>query len=948
MSAASPKWGTSWGRAGEATIALAVLAAAAVALAPISAPAEARPRAQQSDQVTGLAATQQDGFATLTWEPVEGATGYQIERTPVDGDDEPIGPSAITGVWRPNRTVTPESPSFADAGFNPGDRYAWRVRAQFGAGLSNQVVVDEPSSAAGTYDASGATFGPAPDETGIAGDIVLVTSSTGNPTEGCGPLVDFPAGAVALVDRGTCTFVSKAANAQAAGAVAMIVANNVPGPPIPLTGTDPSITIPSVMVSQDDGTTIKAGLPATGQVQAAPQAPFSEPVFGTTRPPFGDPDVTGENLRTQWELTEAAQYTNDANEYAYTAALDTLSDRVRVVEIGRTILNRPINMFIIGYPTPPATPEEISDSSTALINCNVHGNEPSSREACLILGRELAYADDDRTIDILSHTTVLIVPSINGDGRAANTRGNATGQDLNRDYSLIRQPETFRFVEMMRDYTPQTGFDGHEFGNSQAGDLPALPPRHLNVGQTIFDESQNMIVGWLYEQGSADGWWYCPYGCQGGGNVGLSQETILRNTMGLKNTIGSLLEARSSGGPTRPDELNTQHNRRRKSYSALYTYQQFLDYHRANEEAIETAVEEAIEFQMSNTGRIVFRGSRPIPAFPAPHPGESPPPLEEPTPELILEDPPCGYLLTEEQYSTVLVDDPDVPVELRTSPAQRIAAHGWDVDHRTAGHIVPMAQPERGLIPLVLDDQAVEEMLDAQRLNECPHVDVAQETVAAAAVEGSAVIETLTVANLAAEPDEDLAWTITEAAADCAAPSDLPWVSVDPANGETPASSSTDIAVTFDAGGLTAPDVHTGVLCVASNDAGDPLVAVPISLQVQYPFSGFLPPVDNPPAVNEVQARVAVQIRFSLDGDRGLDILPSGSPASQRIDCTTLEPSGPVEPAQSQGNRGLRYLRAIDTYAFGWRTVARWSGTCRQFILTLDDGSAHVAYFQFE
>ena len=41
---------------------------------------------------------------------------------------------------------------------------------------------------------------------------------------------------------------------------------------------------------------------------------------------------------------------------------------------------------------------------------------------------------------------MLIVPSINGDGRAANTRGNSTGQDLNRDYSLIRQPETFAFV----------------------------------------------------------------------------------------------------------------------------------------------------------------------------------------------------------------------------------------------------------------------------------------------------------------------------------------------------------------------------------------------------------------------------------------------------------------------------------------------------------------------
>ena len=63
--------------------------------------------------------------------------------------------------------------------------------------------------------------------------------------------------------------------------------------------------------------------------------------------------------------------------------------------------------------------------------------------------------------------------------------------------------------------------------------------------------------------------------------MGLSEETILRNTLGLKNVANSLLELRSSGGPTRPDEGNTANNRRRKTYSALWTFNQFLDYHRA-------------------------------------------------------------------------------------------------------------------------------------------------------------------------------------------------------------------------------------------------------------------------------------------------------------------------------------------------------------------------------
>jgi Zinc carboxypeptidase len=537
----------------------AVLAAASTVL-PL-------PAAAQAQQVTGLEVRQDDGFATLSWDPVAGATEYDIERTPVGAP----GTGVVVGVWRPNRQINQDSPAFADAGFNPGDSFQWRVRARF--------------------------------------------------------------------------------------------------------GTEPQ--------------------------------PYSAPVSGTTQPEFGDPATPGENLRTGWEEDNAATFTSDVEEYAYTAALDAASERVRVVEIGRTVLGRPINMFIIGYPTPKPTAQAVAGNPAALVNCNVHGNEPSSREACLIMARKLAFADDPRTLDLLSNMTVLIVPAINGDGRAANTRGNSTGQDLNRDHSLIRQPETFALAAMVRDYTPEAAFDGHEFGNSQAGDLPTLMPRHLNVAEPIFLESKDMIENWLYVNGSQDGWWYCPYGCQGGGAVGLSQETILRNTLGLKNMVSLLLEARSAGGQTRPNEAIPANNRGRKTYSALYTYDQFLDYYRQQRPEIALAIEVSRAFQRNNTDRIVFRGSYDVPAFPAPHPGEAPPPQEPP--EGILDPPPCGYLLTDAQYTGPQPDGRPV--------ADRLAAHGIKVQRRGPGRwFVPMRQDLRGLIPLLLDGEAAEEVVAGQRV----------------------------------------------------------------------------------------------------------------------------------------------------------------------------------------------------------------------------------------
>lgn len=109
-----------------------------------------------------------------------------------------------------------------------------------------------------------AAFGPALTEAGVTGDVVLVDDGTGTTTDACEALVNggAVAGNIALIDRGTCTFVSKALAAQAAGAIAVIIANNVAGSTPPgLGGSDPSVVIPVVSVTQSDGAAIKAALP---------------------------------------------------------------------------------------------------------------------------------------------------------------------------------------------------------------------------------------------------------------------------------------------------------------------------------------------------------------------------------------------------------------------------------------------------------------------------------------------------------------------------------------------------------------------------------------------------------------------------------------------------------------------------------------------------------------
>jgi hypothetical protein len=123
--------------------------------------------------------------------------------------------------------------------------------------------VTAPPAVAGDYPVGVATFGPSLTSSGVSGDVVLAIDNVGMPNNACEPLVNAAAmaGKIAILDRGGCTFAVKVKNAQNAGAIGVIVADSLPGcPPNGMGGTDTTITIPSVRVTQDVGASLKAQL----------------------------------------------------------------------------------------------------------------------------------------------------------------------------------------------------------------------------------------------------------------------------------------------------------------------------------------------------------------------------------------------------------------------------------------------------------------------------------------------------------------------------------------------------------------------------------------------------------------------------------------------------------------------------------------------------------------
>ena len=111
-------------------------------------------------------------------------------------------------------------------------------------------------------------------------------------------------------------------------------------------------------------------------------------------------------------------------------------------------------------------------------------------------------------------------------------------------------------------------------------------------------------------------------------------------------------------------------------------------------------------------------------------------------------------------------------------------------------------------------------------------------------------------------------------------------------------------------------------------------------------FSGFFPPIDNPPALNEDRAGSSIPVKFSLGRDKGLNIIAAGYPQSVQIVCVTGALLGTPAPTANPGGSSISY--GGGQYNYVWKTDKAWAGTCRQLTVKFNDGTVQIANFQFK
>ena len=217
------------------------------------------------DLVTVLLHELGHGLGFLTF--VDESTGQEFLNTP-DVYESMILDTETNKHWT-DMTDAERAASAVNTGEVVFDGPAVRATAGEFLGPLPILFVDSPASIAGDLDFGTADFGTDVLETSVSGRLVQAVDAADtvgpSTTDGCSALSNAAevAGKIALVDRGDCLFVEKAAHVQAAGAIAMVVVDNVFGllPP-GMAGTDSDVTIPCISVTQTAGATLEANLGA--------------------------------------------------------------------------------------------------------------------------------------------------------------------------------------------------------------------------------------------------------------------------------------------------------------------------------------------------------------------------------------------------------------------------------------------------------------------------------------------------------------------------------------------------------------------------------------------------------------------------------------------------------------------------------------------------------------
>ncbi|UCH62749.1 MAG: DUF2817 domain-containing protein [Fidelibacterota bacterium] len=224
---------------------------------------------------------------------------------------------------------------------------------------------------------------------------------------------------------------------------------------------------------------------------------------------------TAASLQTPLERDNYSKLSSHSDMMSYLKKLDSQSRILTMSIIGKSVQGRAIPALYFSLDKTFGSNRE--KKLLVLIYCQQHGDEPSGKEAALIVARDLA----DRNSDILKYTDLILVPQVNPDGAEMEQRENANEMDLNRNHAILSEPEVLAVHDLFLKWMPEVTLDMHEYNaisknwisNGFIRDAEEMigGVTNLNIAPQIMEFSRNVFIPGFGKLVQKDGFSFSRY-----------------------------------------------------------------------------------------------------------------------------------------------------------------------------------------------------------------------------------------------------------------------------------------------------------------------------------------------------------------------------------------------------------------------------------------------------
>lgn len=212
-------------------------------------------------------------------------------------------------------------------------------------------------------------------------------------------------------------------------------------------------------------------------------------------------------LKTPLEESKFTKLTQHGPMMDYLNELSSKHKEISLEIIGKSVQGRDMPVLYISGSSKFGN--QRAEKPVVMVFCLQHGDEPSGKEAALIVARDLVREQSH----ILKNIDLILIPMVNPDGGEVLKRRNSNNMDLNRNHVLLSEPEVQALHKLYKKWMPEVTLDIHEYnsisrrwiekGMVKDADEMLGGATNLNIDPELITFSRNVLmqqIGTLIEK----------------------------------------------------------------------------------------------------------------------------------------------------------------------------------------------------------------------------------------------------------------------------------------------------------------------------------------------------------------------------------------------------------------------------------------------------------------